>query len=154
MNNKITHIELYSENSYHVQYLGTLINQRKFHLWERVWFGTSTLICRATVIGIAIEVTDSPYPSYLYTLKLDKEYLDKMNERNELSKGENSVWKNIKCTTIFKSFEEAKKSLIGHFELHCDHLKDKMMEFIKNSEEVIDYVEKNRDFNEFSSTEG
>lgn len=84
-------------------YRGTLRNETKFNIDDNVFLGTSDKIIRAVIVGV--EKTTSENPDYIYTLEVTG------------YGASNSFKSSAKCDRIFRTLEDAKKSVYENLEL-------------------------------------
>jgi len=126
----------------YVDFRGTLRNERKFELNQKVFVGyghcENIEVYPAIVVGIK-EDKDSMNPSYIYELKLPEWAIKKQKSKYNVSISDIPFYKfllkrkvkkffagkieeeekyiNLDCQYIFNSIEEAKELLIANFDL-------------------------------------
>jgi hypothetical protein len=108
---EIRNITLLLQKSYDgFRYAGTLRNEKKFSIGDKVFFVHGQYELSFGVI-IGIELSDSDNPNYLYKIKLHDSVCEYSKKNNE---GEFDIAyrSNLICSEIFDSIQEAKASAL------------------------------------------
>jgi len=92
-------------------YVGTLRNEKKFNLHDKVFFVVNgNDIAKGEIVGVELPPVDNP--DYKYKIKLPEELIRQRMDNDDFYKGENIDKVTLKCDSIFNTVEEAKESAI------------------------------------------
>ena len=103
--NYITKITTYQLGKDRFEYRGTLMNQFVFKMGEKVFFTlnkySTDMLAFGVIVGILSSASENP--EYEYTIRVDQSIINGTEQ-------EKDTFSNIKCDSIFRTIEEAKKS--------------------------------------------
>jgi len=92
-------------------YVGTLRNEKKFNLHDKVFFVVNgNELAKGEIVGVELPPVDNP--DYKYKIKLPEELIRQRMDNDDFYKGENIDKVTLKCDSIFNTVEEAKESAI------------------------------------------
>jgi len=92
-------------------YVGTLRNEKKFNLHDKVFFVVNgNEIAKGEIVGVELPPVDNP--EYKYKIKLPEELIRRRMDNDDFYKGENFDKVTLICDSIFNTVEEAKESAI------------------------------------------
>ncbi len=92
-------------------YVGTLRNEKKFNLHDKVFFVVNgNELAKGEIVGVELPPVDNP--DYKYKIKLPEELIRQRMDNDHFYKGENIDKVTLKCDSIFNTVEEAKESAI------------------------------------------
>ncbi len=92
-------------------YVGTLRNEKKFNLHDKVFFVVNgNEIAKGEIVGVELPPVDNP--EYKYKIKLPEELIRQRMDNDDFYKGENIDKVTLICDSIFNTVEEAKESAI------------------------------------------
>lgn len=92
-------------------YVGTLRNQKKFNLHDKVFFVVNgNEIAKGEIVGVELPPVDNP--EYKYKIKLPEELIRQRMDNDDFYNGENFDKVTLICDSIFNTIEEAKESAI------------------------------------------
>lgn len=112
MKNQIVEIETYRYSKDEVNFAGTLRNEKKFELLQKVFIKSEGKIYEGIVRGIELPPTSNP--DYTYLIQIPGQLRDP--EKGDVSR---------QCDGIFSTIAEAKASALKHLEhLHSLNLEN------------------------------
>lgn len=122
MENRILNIETYNFNSNIITFAGTLRNEKKFDLFQKVFIKIGDSMCQCKVVGVELPPKDNA--DYIYKIELPKDLI---------SNSEITIVSLI-CDHIFSTIDEAKESAMKELELKYQLNKDNIIDFFKYHE--------------------
>lgn len=92
-------------------YVGTLRNEKKFNLHDKVFFVVNgNEIAKGEIVGVELPPVDNS--EYKYKIKLPEELIRQRMDYDDFYKGENIDKVTLTCGSIFNTVKEAKESAI------------------------------------------
>ena len=96
---RIVEIETYKTYADMIEFAGTLRNEKKFELLQKVFIKCNGAMYQCKIVGIELPPADNP--EYRYKVEIPKQLIEDFEERISLT-----------CQHIFNSIEEAKESAL------------------------------------------
>ena len=132
MRDRIVNIETYPISSGTIEFAGTLRNEKKFELHQKVFIESHGMMHQCKIVGISLPPADNP--EYEYLIEIPQELV-------ELREGEyHGFLHNVKdrisrtCKNIFSTVEEAKESALEELDKKYTLNKDNIINFFKRYE--------------------
>ncbi|CAB4149086.1 hypothetical protein UFOVP523_42 [uncultured Caudovirales phage] len=130
MNNRIVEIENYKTNSNAIEFVGTLRNEKKFEMLQKVFILCDETMYQCRIIGI--ELTLSSNPEYIYKIELPQELIEKREGESYIQYGEKDRVSKT-CEDIFNTIKEAKESALKKLDLNYKLNKENITRFFENN---------------------
>jgi hypothetical protein len=115
-------------------YVGTLRNEKKFNLHDKVFFVVNkNEIAKGKIVGVELPPIDNA--EYQYKIKLPEELVRLRMNDDDFYKGENIDKVTLICDSIFNTIEEAKESAIKQLDKLYKLQKEEIDRYFKQWEE-------------------
>lgn len=129
MNDRIVKIETYKTYSNNIEFAGTLRNEKKFKMLQKVFILCDESMYQCRIIGI--ELPPASNPEYIYKIELPQELIEKREGESYIHYGEKDRVSRT-CEDIFSTIEEAKESALERLDLHYKLNKENITKFFEN----------------------
>jgi len=106
---RIVKIQTYPTHSGTVAFAGTLRNEKRFEMRERVFIQSGGTMHQCTIVGV--ELPPASNPEYIYKIELPKELIEK-NEGETYVPNELKDRVSLTCEHIFRTTKEARISAV------------------------------------------
>jgi len=111
-------------------YVGTLRNEKKFNLHDKVFFVVNgNEIAKGEIVGLELPPVDNP--EYKYKIKLPEELIRQRMDNDDFYNGENFDKVTLICDRIFNTIEEAKESAIKQLDKLYNLQKEEIDRYFK-----------------------
>jgi hypothetical protein len=131
MIDRIVKIQTYKTHSNNVEFAGTLRNEKKFQMLQKVFILCDEVMYQCRVIGI--ELPPASNPEYIYKIELPQELIEKREGESYIQYGEKDRVSRT-CKDIFGTIEEAKESALRKLDHYYELNKENIEKFFENHE--------------------
>ena len=129
MNNRIVEIETYKTYSNTIEFAGTLRNEKKFQMLQKVFILCDEDMYQCRIIGV--ELPTASNPEYIYKIELPQELIEKRDGESYINYGEKHRVSRT-CEDTFNTIEEAKESALKKLDLNYKLNKKNINKFFEN----------------------
>jgi hypothetical protein len=128
MNDRIVQIETYKTYSNIIEFAGTLRNEKKFEMLQKVFILCDENMYQCRIIGIELPPADNP--DYIYKIELPQELIEKREGESYIQYGEKDRVSRT-CEDIFNTIEEAKESALKKLDHYYELNKGNIEKFFE-----------------------
>jgi hypothetical protein len=129
MIDRIVKIETYKTYSNNIEFAGTLRNEKKFQMLQKVFILCGEAMYQCRIIGV--ELPPASNPEYIYKIELPQELIEKREGENYIQYGEKDRVSRT-CEDIFNTIEEAKESALKKLDHYYELNKGNIEKFFEN----------------------
>ena len=132
MRDRIVNIETYPISSGTIAFAGTLRNEKKFELHQKVFIESHGMMHQCKIVGISLPPANNP--EYEYLIEIPQELVDLRDD--EYYAAHDIIKDRISrtCKNIFSTVEEAKESALEELDKKYTLNKDNIINFFKRYE--------------------
>jgi len=129
MHDRVVNIETYPIGSHSISFAGTLRNQKKFELHQKVFIESHGMMHQCKIVGVTLPPAENP--EYEYLIEIPKELVELLD--GEYPSGLGMIKGRISktCENIFATVEEAKQSALNELDHKYRLNKDNIERFFK-----------------------
>ena len=128
MSERIVKIETYKTFSNNIEFAGTLRNEKKFQMLQKVFILCDEAMYQCRIIGV--ELPPASNPEYIYKIELPQELIEKRDGESYIQYGEKDRVSRT-CEDIFSTIEEAEESAFKKLDSYYKLNKENITKFFE-----------------------
>jgi hypothetical protein len=134
MHDRVVNIETYPIGSHSISFAGTLRNEKKFELHQKVFIESHGMMHQCRIVGI--ELPPAENPEFRYLIEIPKELIELKENESYIDIDKSSKDRISRtCENIFSTIDSAKESALLDLERKYKLNKDNIERFFKRYEQ-------------------